>query len=69
MMTKKTVIETVYEYDLAGKVVKKTMTETVEYDQPNYGSTPIVYPYVEPYTAPYWAVNPTCSCDSTHIKE
>lgn len=35
-MTKKTVVETVYEYNSEGKMVKKTMTETVEYDLPYF---------------------------------
>lgn len=35
-MTKKTVVETVYEYNSEGKMVKKTMTETVEYDSPYF---------------------------------
>lgn len=67
-MTKKTVVETVYEYDEEGNIVKKTMTETVEYDS-TYFQEPQPYPYSPPSVVPYWAVGPTCTCNSTTVKQ
>ena len=67
-MTKKTVVETVYEYNSEGKMVKKTMTETVEYDSP-YFQLPDTNPYTPPTVVPYWANQPTCTCKEANEKQ
>lgn len=67
-MTKKTVVETVYEYNSEGKMVKKTTTETVEYDLP-YFQLPDTSPYTPPMVVPYWATQPTCTCNAASEKQ
>lgn len=61
-MTKRNIIETIYEYDEKGTLVRKTVTETEENDDAPY------LPY-SPWTwmppAPQWWENgPTCTCCS-----
>lgn len=45
-MTKRDIVETVYEYDKEGKLLKKTVTETHEEDDTEYQSHWTNVPYL-----------------------
>lgn len=58
-MVKRTIKETVNEYDSDGKLIKQTITETTEDDDTiYYPSYPIQYPTV-------YGVEPTCVCNTS----
>lgn len=63
-MVRRTIKETISEYDKDGRLVRQTVTETSEDDDTQY------YPYHSlPYTAPestpaWWPGGPTCVCSS-----
>lgn len=59
-MVKKTIKETVTEYDEAGKITRQTITETTEEDDTDH------VPYTPSYPSdPFWYQSgPTCSGDS-----
>lgn len=44
-MAKRDIVETVYEYDNEGKLLKKTVTETHEEDDVTYGYVTTSKPY------------------------
>lgn len=65
-MTKRTIKETIREFDENGKVVRETVTETTEDDDnvywPYSTTTPtIVYNSAVPE---WWKDGPTCTCKS-----
>lgn len=45
-MTKRNIVETIYEYDNEGKLLKKIVTETHEEDDVTYGYTTTSKPYI-----------------------
>lgn len=47
-MTKRTIKETIREYDEAGKLVKETIIETQEDDDTNYTTSSYTYPATPP---------------------
>lgn len=58
-MIKRTIKETVSEYDSDGKLIKQTITETTEDDDTiYYSSYPIQYPTI-------YGVEPTCVCNTS----
>ncbi len=67
-MIKRTIKETISEYDKDGRLIRQTVTETSENDDTQY------FPYtLPPYTAqgtyPRWlADGPTCSCSSDKLE-
>lgn len=69
-MVKRTIKETVREYDTDGKLLKETVTETTEDDDTTYFPPFNPYPYASPSTpSPWWSVEPTCTCDASNHKE
>lgn len=57
-MIKRTIKETVREYDADGKIVRETVTETTEDDDTIYfPSVPIYQEPVKP-----WCGEPSCTC-------
>lgn len=65
-MTKRTIKETIREYDENGKVVKETVTETTENDDTQYWPYTTVNPCVVPMMEKpeWWEKGPTCTCKS-----
>lgn len=57
-MTKRTIKETVREYNEKGDLIKETITETVEDDDTQYVP---YYPTTAPQYVPYWDNGITCS--------
>lgn len=61
-MIKRTIKETVHEFDVEGKLIRETITETVEDDDtvyfPPYNPTPYT-PLNTPST--WWVKSPTCT--------
>ncbi len=66
-MIKRTIRETVREYDADGKVVKQTVTETTEEDDTVYYPTYNPFLYTSPSISP--SAEPTCSCDTNSEKQ
>jgi hypothetical protein len=68
-MIKRTVKETIREYDDNYKLLKETITETVEDDDTVY--TPTFAPYLyTPAQAPKpWYAEPTCTCQASGCKQ
>lgn len=66
-MIKRTIRETVREYDADGKVVKQTVTETSEEDDTVYYPTYTPFLYTSPSISP--STEPTCSCDTNSEKQ
>lgn len=66
-MTKRTIKETVREFDKDGKLIKETITETVEDDDTQYyPSYPINTPaiiYQIGDTKSWWQDGPTCTSE------
>lgn len=65
-MIKRTIKETISEYDSEGRLVRQTVTETAEDDDTTYFPT---YPYLQtpPAVAPYWSTEPVCTCDAANV--
>ena len=61
-MTKRDIVETVYEYDKEGKLLKKTVTETHEEEDAVYQYNTITQPYL--YTDHTF----TCKSDTSSAK-
>lgn len=66
-MIKRTIRETVREYDADGKVVKQTVTETTEEDDTVYYPTYNPFLYTSPSISP--STEPTCSYDTNSEKQ
>ena len=63
-MTKRTIKETVQEFDPKGNLIRETVTETVEDDDTMYFPPYNPYPYTPVTTpSPWWSVEPTCICN------
>lgn len=63
-MVKRTIKETINEYDKDGKIIRQTVTETQE-----YGNTQVI-PYQPQFwygddVKPWWMDGPTCQCNAT----
>ena len=63
-MTKRDIIETIYEYDKEGNLLKKTVTETHEKEGTAYSYTTTSKPYKEMLTNYCDADTATCTCKS-----
>jgi hypothetical protein len=64
VMVKRKIIETVKEYDEAGKLIKETVTETTEDDSTEYipyFPTYPAYPVIPDTGRPWWTYGPTCT--------
>ncbi len=63
-MTKRTIKETIREYDESGKVIKETVTETTEDDDTVYWPYTVTNPCYCPTAEPpeWWTKGPTCTC-------
>lgn len=71
-MVKRTIKETIREYDEDGRLMRETVTETEEDDNSVY------FPYAQnPYfifppaekPSPWWSTEPTCTCNTSEIKQ
>lgn len=65
-MIKRTIKETVSEYDSDGKLVRQTVTETTEDDDTMYYPTYTPYPYATPSVTPLINTEPMCSCNEVN---
>lgn len=64
-MTKRTIKETIREFDENGKVVRETVIETTEDDNTTYWPYYPNYPTAIPCAVPeWWKDGPTCTCKS-----
>lgn len=68
-MIKITTKETIREYDKDGKLIKETITETVEDDDTVYYPQYPVYPNQPSAPNPWWSVEPYVTCNTTGKNE
>lgn len=69
-MTKRTIVETVKEYDEDGNLVRETVTETKEDDDTVYFPYPVQTPQIAPGApSPWWGIcPPNRTCDGGLIR-
>ncbi|MEG1882299.1 MAG: hypothetical protein RR224_01090 [Clostridia bacterium] len=68
-MIKRTVKETIREYDGNYKLLKETITETTEDDDTAYFPAFTPYPYTPARSPEPWYAEPTCTCQASGCKQ
>lgn len=68
-MIKRTTKETIREYDKDGKLIKETITETVEDDDAVYYPQYPIYPNQPSAPNPWWSTEPYVTCNAAANNE